>query len=173
MVFIPSICSRITWRVSSRIWCGEMWCVCHLRADSVVWLSHTSSVWPWSGMPKVRLYGTFLGGLHQKSNTFVWVMDGSYDWKKAADLSGVSWIIFWSKTGLQLTSTFWERSPAARSYWAEMLGLSALHLFARALSEFHKIQEWRATLCCNNKRAFELSSYARRRIRPSAKCTDI
>ncbi len=25
-----------------------LWCVCHPRADSVVWLSHTSSVWPWS-----------------------------------------------------------------------------------------------------------------------------
>ncbi len=24
---------------------------------------HTSSIWPWSGMPKVRLYNTFLGGL--------------------------------------------------------------------------------------------------------------
>ncbi len=24
---------------------------------------HTSSVWPWSGVPKVRLYDTFLGGL--------------------------------------------------------------------------------------------------------------
>ncbi len=24
---------------------------------------HTSSVWPWSGAPKVRLYNTFLGGL--------------------------------------------------------------------------------------------------------------
>jgi hypothetical protein len=23
-----------------------------------------SSVWPWSGVPKVRLYDTFLGGLH-------------------------------------------------------------------------------------------------------------
>ncbi len=42
-----------------------MWHVCHLRADSVVWLSHRSSVWPWSGAPKVRLYDTFLGGLHQ------------------------------------------------------------------------------------------------------------
>ncbi len=37
----------------------------HLRADSVVRLSHTSSIWPWSGAPKVRLYDTFLGGLHQ------------------------------------------------------------------------------------------------------------
>jgi hypothetical protein len=24
---------------------------------------HTSSVWPWSGMPKVRVYGTFMSGL--------------------------------------------------------------------------------------------------------------
>ncbi len=41
-----------------------MWRVCHLRADSVVWLSNTSSIWPWSGVPKVHLYNTFLGGLH-------------------------------------------------------------------------------------------------------------
>ncbi len=79
MVFIPSTCARITsrvsstitsrvnsWttsRVSSRIWHGAIWCVRHLRADTVVWLSHTSSVWPWSGAPKVRLDDTFLGGL--------------------------------------------------------------------------------------------------------------
>jgi hypothetical protein len=54
-----------------------------------------------------------------------------------------------------------------------MLGLCALHLFARVLSEFHKIQEWKATLCCNNKRALKLSSYVCRRIWPSAKCADI
>ncbi len=40
-----------------------IWRVRHLRADSVVWLSHTSRVLPWSGAPKVRLYDTFLGGL--------------------------------------------------------------------------------------------------------------
>ncbi len=66
MVFIPSTCSRITSRVSSRIWPAAMWCICHLRADSVVWLSHTSSVWPLSGVPKVHLNNTFLGGLRQK-----------------------------------------------------------------------------------------------------------
>ncbi len=26
---------------------------------------HTSSIWPWSGAPKVHLYNTFLGGLRQ------------------------------------------------------------------------------------------------------------
>jgi hypothetical protein len=65
----------------------------------------------------------------------------SYDWKRAADLCGVGWIIFCSKTGLRLTAgTFWERSPVAISYRAEMLGQCALYLFTRALSEFYKIQ---------------------------------
>jgi hypothetical protein len=81
--------------------------------------------------------------------------------------------MFCSKRGLPLTGTFWERSPAASSYRAEMLGLCTLHLFDRALSEFYKIQEWQAMLCCNNKRVLELSLYACCRIRPSAKCADI
>ncbi len=65
MVFIPSTCSRITSRTTSRVWCGVIWQVHHLRADSVVWLSHMSRVWPWSGAPKVHLYDTFLGDLRQ------------------------------------------------------------------------------------------------------------
>jgi hypothetical protein len=108
-----------------------------------------------------------------KSNTLIWVTDGSYDQKRAADSCGVDWIIFCNKTGLRLTGTIWERSPSASSYWAEMLSLCTLHLFARALSEFYKIQEWKATMGCDNKRALEQSSYTCCRIRPSAKCADI
>ncbi len=54
-----------------------------------------------------------------------------------------------------------------------MLGLCALHLFAQAVAEFHKVEKWSSTICCNNKRALKLSSHHRRRIRPSAKCADI
>ena len=76
-----------------------------------------------------------------KSNTLLWVTDRLYDRKRAADLCGVGWIIFCSKTGLRLTAgTFWERSPVVISYPADMLGQCALHLFTRALSEFYKIQ---------------------------------
>ncbi len=32
---------------------------------------HTSCIWPWSGVPKVRLYDTFLGGLRQDPFTMV------------------------------------------------------------------------------------------------------
>ena len=60
-----------------------------------------------------------------KFNTLTWVTDGSYDRKRAADLCGVGWVIFCSKTGTRLTSIFWERSPLASSYRAEMLGLCA------------------------------------------------
>ncbi len=59
---IPSTCSRITSKVTSRttyrVWSGAISHVRHLRADSVVWLSYMSSVWPRSGAPKVRLYDT-------------------------------------------------------------------------------------------------------------------
>jgi hypothetical protein len=105
-----------------------------------------------------------------KFNTLTWVADGSYDRKRAADLCGVGWVIFCSKTGTRLTGIFWERSPLASSYRAEMLGLCCLHLLARGLSEFHQIKGWEATLCCDDKRALKQSAYTRWRIRPSAKC---
>jgi hypothetical protein len=108
-----------------------------------------------------------------KNNLLIWVIDGSYDRKKEKELSGVGWIIFCTKTGLQLTGTFWEKSNAASSYRAEMLGLCALHLFAQTAAKFYKVEQWSATLGCNNKHALELSSHHRRCIRASAKCTDI
>jgi hypothetical protein len=108
-----------------------------------------------------------------QNNTLVWATDGSYDRKWAADLSGVGWIIFCKRTGLQMTGTFWEKSPSASSFRAEMLGLSCLHLLARAIAEFFGIGQWAAVLSCNNKRALELLSNHRRRIQPSAKSANI
>ncbi len=87
--------------------------------------------------------------------------------RKGRDSHRVDW-------GVALTHGREQRGGnVVSSYRAEMLGLCCLHLLARALSEFYQIQEWEATLCCDNKRALEQSAYTRRRIRPSAKCTDI
>ena len=72
-----------------------------------------------------------------------------------------------------MTGSFWERLPLASSYRAELLGLCALHLLAQALSEYHNISGWAATLCCDNEGALEKSSRHTHRIRPSARCTDI
>jgi hypothetical protein len=54
-----------------------------------------------------------------------------------------------------------------------MLGLCALHLLARAITEHYNLGRWSATMCCNNKRALLLSSHHNGRIHPSAKCADI
>jgi hypothetical protein len=42
---------------------------------------------------------------------------------------------------------------------AELLGLGALHLFSQALVEYHNIIGWTALLCCDNKRALEVSAH--------------
>ena len=108
-----------------------------------------------------------------RNGSLIWATDGSYDQKKAINLCGVGWMIFCTNTGFRVTGTFWERSIAASSYRAELLGLCALHLFAQAIAEFYKVVGWSALLCCDNKRALEASSHHKRRIRPSAKCADI
>jgi hypothetical protein len=107
------------------------------------------------------------------AGTLIWTTDGSYDRKKAADLSGVGWIIFCKATGQRITGSFWEQSSTASLFRAEMLQLCTLHLLARALSEHNTLGRWTATICCNNKWALLLSSHHNGRIRPSAKCTDI
>ncbi len=40
-----------------------------------------------------------------KNSSLIWVMDGSYDRKKAKDLCGVGWIIICTNTGFCLTGT--------------------------------------------------------------------
>ncbi len=42
----------------------------HLRADSAVWLSHTSSVWPWSGVPK----STFIWYICKWLTSRIWLL---------------------------------------------------------------------------------------------------
>ena len=108
-----------------------------------------------------------------KSDSLLWVTDGSHDRKRAPVLSGVGWIIFCQHTGKRLVGSFWEKSSSASSYRAELLGLCLLHLLAQALSEFYKVSGWEATLCCDNLRALQLSSQDRRRIKPSAACSDL
>ncbi len=149
-----------------------------------------------------KRYKSFPGGTENKSNVFLHVIrkrifvstvffvfeqnrnekEGwdssltcflSYDRKKAANLSIVGWIIFCKDSGLQMTVTFWEKSPSASLFRAEMLGLACLHLLARAVAEFFATGHWTAVVLCNNKKALELLSHHRRRIRPSAKCANI
>ena len=93
-----------------------------------------------------------------QEGSLIWTTAGLYDQKRAVDLCGVGWIIFYTKTGFRLTGTFWEHSPSASSYRAELLGLCALHILTQALAEFYTVTGWTAMLCCDNKRALEVSA---------------
>jgi hypothetical protein len=105
--------------------------------------------------------------------SLIWVTDSLYDRKKAIYLCRVGWIIFCTKTGFCLTGTFWEKSISASLFRAKMLDLCTLHHLTQAVVEYYKIKGWSAMLCCDNKRALELSSHHKRRIQPSAKCAGI
>ncbi len=63
--------------------------------------------------------------------------------------------------------TFWERSPSASSYRAEMLGLCSLHLFARALSEFYRFRSGKLPCAVTTK---ELSSIRIHPLEDTAQC---
>jgi hypothetical protein len=51
----------------------------------------------------------------------VWTTDGSYDRRRATDLSGMDWIMFCTRTGFRMTGMFWEKSPLASLFRAEKL----------------------------------------------------
>ncbi len=106
-------------------------------------------------------------------HSLIWVMDGSYNRKRAPTISGVGWIIFCCTSGKQMVGSFWEKLSTASSYRAELLGLCSLHLFALALSEFYKVSGWKVTLGCNNLRALTMSSNNCQWVKPSASCADI
>jgi len=114
-----------------------------LPTDFWEFLNTWGGTWMWESIDDSQQSKLNLSWLVEgmQLNTLTWVTDGSYDRKRAADLCGVRWVIFCSKTGLRLTGTFWERLPSASSYRAGMLGLCCLHLLARALSEYYQIQE--------------------------------
>ncbi len=107
------------------------------------------------------------------AGSLTWTTDGSYNRKRAQDLSGIGWIIFCNTTGWRITGSFWERSSTANSDHAIMLGLCTLHLLAWAISEYYGVERWSSTMCCDNKCALLLLSHHKERIRLSANCADI
>jgi hypothetical protein len=136
-----------------------------LKTSQTFWeiISAWGGTWMWEGIN---------ADTHSKDNltwiaegmtngTLIWTTGGSYDRKKAANLSGVGWKIFCSQTGMRILGNIWERLLTASSFRAEMLGLCALHLLAHAISKYYKLDRWTPTLCCDNKLALLLSSHHR------------
>jgi hypothetical protein len=83
------------------------------KTSQMFWefISTWRGTWMWEGIN---------ASMHSKDNltwiaegmtneTLFWTTYGSYDRKKAANLSGVGWIIFCSQTGMRISGNFWEQ----------------------------------------------------------------
>jgi hypothetical protein len=68
---------------------------------------------------------------------------------------------------------FRDCSQSASSYRAEMLGLCAMHTLAQATQEYYHLHCWSTTLCCDSKKALDMSHFHHCRIKQSAKCADM
>jgi hypothetical protein len=74
--------------------------------------------WMWEGINNDQNTNSDMTWIAESMthNLLIWVTDGSYNRKKARDLSSVGWIIFCTRAGLRLTGrdksvhyTYWHR----------------------------------------------------------------
>ena len=65
-------------------------------------LYNWGGTWMWEGIDKDQTTKDNVTWIAEgmRNNTLIWVTDGSYDRKKAKELSRAGWIIFCTKTGL-------------------------------------------------------------------------
>ncbi len=99
-----------------------------------IWLTssgcrpHMSSVWPWSGAPKVHLYNTFLGGLRQTHTTVPKLMHAYQIYK----LLGKSWL-----KSSRISS--WQRVRLLQSGLTPWVILSKKRLGARLVESLRRV----------------------------------
>ena len=76
-----------------------------------------------------------IAGLKQAS--VIAVADGSYDRKKAPEVSGAGWVLCCTRSWRMLRGNFYKVSPTASSYRGKLLGLAALHYLLGYLQEYY------------------------------------
>ena len=108
-----------------------------------------------------------------KNGTAVMVTDGSFDRKKARNVSGASWVITCTKSKIFLKGSFYEVSKSASAYRCELLGLVALHTLVLAMIEYLHLETALGKACCNNIAALNQSSQQWKRIKSGAKQGDL
>ena len=97
-----------------------------------------------------------------RNGTAIWVTDGSYNRKTAPHVSGAGWMLHCTASGRRLFGSFYERSPNAGSYRAELLGLLAIHVLVAALEEYFDLPPHDGKICCDNRGAlYEMTPNAR------------
>ena len=87
------------------------------------------------------------------AGTLICVTDGSYDRRKAHDLSGAGWTLYCTATKKQLSGSLVERSEYASSYRGELLGMLAIHIFLHAVEKYFHAHGDSNSIYCDNKGA--------------------
>ena len=107
------------------------------------------------------------------AGTLICVTDGSYDRKKARDLSGAGYVIYCTATKQKITGSLVESSEGASSYRGELLGMLAIHLFLHAVETLCQVTGTGTNVFCDNKGAIYTFSKKHRRVSTGTKNNDI
>ena len=107
------------------------------------------------------------------TSSTVWVTDDLYNKDITPLVSGAGWILYCKRTKQQLNESFFEVSPNAGSYRAELLGLLAIDLLVSAIKKYFGLGTSTSVIACDNQGALFKSKEYRRRIPNSASQADI
>ena len=108
-----------------------------------------------------------------KNGTAIMVTDGSFDRKRAKNVSGAGWVITCTRSRKFLKGSFFEVSKSASAYRGELLGLVALHTLVLAVIDYYHLETALGKACCDNIAALNQSSQRRKRVKTGAKQGDL
>jgi hypothetical protein len=103
----------------------------------------------------------------------VWVTDGSYNREKAPTVSGAGWVLHCTRSGHRLRGSFYEVSPFASSYRAELLGLLAVHTLATAFASYFNLGTPSSEICCDSRGALSRSGEIVKRVPSGSSNADV
>ena len=107
------------------------------------------------------------------AGTLICVTDGSYDRRKAYDLSGAGWTLYCTATKKQMSGSLVERSEYASSYRGELLGMLAIHIFLHAVEKYFHAHGGSNSIYCDNKGAIYTFAKQHKRVSAGIKNNDI
>ena len=101
------------------------------------------------------------------------VTNGSYDRKRAKDVSRSGWILLCTASRRTLRDSFYKISTIARSFRGEFLGLAAIHTLALAVAHFFHLDCMYGKICSDNIVALNQSSKVHQRVQVGVKHSDL
>ena len=128
--------------------------------------------WMWSNIVNEGADLTWVTEAISTSSA-VWVPNGLYNKDIATLVSGAGWILYCRRTKQRLYGSFFEVSPNAGSYRAELLGILVIYLLVFAIEKYFGLGASTAVIACDNQGALFKSKEYRRRIPNSASQVDI